>query len=249
MSDPGYGRETPWQDDDPPPFTKMPNAFLRDGTLSPGAKVVYAILKSYVGANVGVPAYPGQDRLAEEVGCSEKTVRKYLDELEERNLIQQVRSGATKTNRYHVKSASGRKMKAPDAELSPKELIAIVRGRQITHGSQFTPEVLKRAWVGVKTARARTVENFLRTAPRDQVTKWLEGHGFPYRLIAMICAYCEQPLPAYSRPNIEEWLKTASPHHIADFLWAFAEDELKTVLTGFTPDEIKALRAKYQPKA
>ncbi len=82
------------------PFVQIPNDFLRNPSLSIGAKVLYAILLGYQGTKER--AYPGQARLAEELGISEASVRKCLAELKQANLIKVTRRGQGKQNLYQV---------------------------------------------------------------------------------------------------------------------------------------------------
>jgi hypothetical protein len=66
--------------------------------LSPGAKLAYGWLRAYAGQN-GV-CWPGQERLAQELGRSYRQTQRYLDELEEAALIQpdrDARPGSTPT--------------------------------------------------------------------------------------------------------------------------------------------------------
>lgn len=69
--------------------------------LSLEAKFVFAIL--WTRANGDNIAWPGQRYIAEQVGCSTRSVRRYTEELVKNGLIEKVRSGRNKTNRYLVK--------------------------------------------------------------------------------------------------------------------------------------------------
>lgn len=102
-------------------FTPVPNAVLESKSLSLGAKVVYALLLKY--AWQSGEAFPGQGRLAESTGCTERTIRTYLTELKSAGLISWRRRGLTKTNIYYIndlrefldrKSASGQEGKNPE---------------------------------------------------------------------------------------------------------------------------------------
>ena len=61
------------------PFTVLPNPVLRSPRLSPLAKTLYALLRSYAWQQDH--AFPGQARLAREVPCSINTVTRGLREL------------------------------------------------------------------------------------------------------------------------------------------------------------------------
>src|SRR4051812_4538624 len=62
-------------------FTQVPNFLLNDPDLSFAAKVVYSKLLSYAWNNNKV--FPGQDTLAAEVGTSQPTVARAINELEQ----------------------------------------------------------------------------------------------------------------------------------------------------------------------
>jgi predicted transcriptional regulator len=65
-------------------FTLIPNVVLESEILSPGAKIVYILLLSALQNGEVFPTY---ERLAESIGCTEKTVYKYLTELKNAGLI------------------------------------------------------------------------------------------------------------------------------------------------------------------
>ena len=60
-------------------FTQVPNHILK-GSLSPGAKLAYAMVLSYAWHNNF--AFPGQKRLADDMGVSERSVIRYMQELQ-----------------------------------------------------------------------------------------------------------------------------------------------------------------------
>ena len=61
-------------------FTQVPNLILKNGDLTEGAKLVYALLLSYAWNNDS--CFPGQDRLAEDCGKTQSWVSKRMIELE-----------------------------------------------------------------------------------------------------------------------------------------------------------------------
>jgi Helix-turn-helix domain len=79
-------------------FTQIPNLVLRRSDLSPGAKLTYMVLLSYAWQEDH--AYPGQDRLATDMGVSERSVITYLKQLQESGLITIRRRGLGMTNVY-----------------------------------------------------------------------------------------------------------------------------------------------------
>jgi len=81
-------------------FTQVPNFILKDSNLSPGAKVTYAMFLSYAWHNDS--CFPGQDRLAEDMGMSRSRVTEFVGDLEQAGLISIQRRGQGKTNLYTI---------------------------------------------------------------------------------------------------------------------------------------------------
>src|ERR1700687_1579695 len=66
-------------------FTQVPNHVLVSNKLSPGAKLAYAMLLKYAWQNDY--CFPGQERLATDMGVTDRSVRTYLQELEREKFI------------------------------------------------------------------------------------------------------------------------------------------------------------------
>lgn len=81
-------------------FTQIPNFILKDGKISLGAKVTYAMFLSYAWHNES--CFPGQERLAEDMGMSRSRVTEFVTELEKAGLISIQRRGQGKTNLYRI---------------------------------------------------------------------------------------------------------------------------------------------------
>ncbi len=81
-------------------FTQLPNYVLRDKKLSFGARLAYAILLSYAWQDDS--CFPGQERMAEDLGTSDRSVRNFLNELKGRGYIAWKQQGLTKTNIYYI---------------------------------------------------------------------------------------------------------------------------------------------------
>ena len=91
-------------------FTQLPNCVLNDPHLSPGGKVVYAKLLSYAWYNNRV--FPGQEKLAEEIGAGKRTIIWLIAELEKRGYVEVKRRGQGLTNVYvlrHTVKHTGKK--------------------------------------------------------------------------------------------------------------------------------------------
>ena len=81
-------------------FTQVPNFILRNPEISVGAKVAYSMFLSYAWHNDS--CFPGQDRLADDMGLSRSRVTQLITELEKSGLITIQRRGQGKTNIYKI---------------------------------------------------------------------------------------------------------------------------------------------------
>ncbi len=81
-------------------FTQVPNFVLKKEGLNPGAKVTYAMFLSYAWHNNR--CFPGQERLAKDLGMSQPRVSQFITELEKAKLISIKRRGQGKTNLYTI---------------------------------------------------------------------------------------------------------------------------------------------------
>jgi hypothetical protein len=81
-------------------FTQVPNFILTNKDLSVGAKLYYAMLLKYARENNF--CFPGQQRLAEDMGSAERSVRTYQKELEDGGFLEVTQRGLGKTNLYKL---------------------------------------------------------------------------------------------------------------------------------------------------
>jgi hypothetical protein len=81
-------------------FTQVPNFVLTQKELSVGAKLAYAMLLKYAWGDQA--CYPGQLKLAEDMGAAERSVRTYLKELETAGILEIRQRGLGKTNLYRL---------------------------------------------------------------------------------------------------------------------------------------------------
>ena len=81
-------------------FTQVPNFILRNPDISVGAKVVYSMFLSYAWHNDS--CFPGQERLAQDIGMSRSRVTEFISELSRAGLVTIQRRGQGKTNLYIV---------------------------------------------------------------------------------------------------------------------------------------------------
>ena len=90
-------------------WTGVPNFILENDTISMGAKLAYAMLLKY--AREMDECFPGQDRLAQDMGTSRQTVNAHIAELRRAGLISVERRGQGRPNLYtvHIKASFWRK--------------------------------------------------------------------------------------------------------------------------------------------
>ena len=81
-------------------FTQVPNAVLKSDELSPGAKLAYTMLLSYAWHNDF--CFPGQERLAQDIGIKRQTANIHIKELETKGFVKITRRGQGKPNLYEV---------------------------------------------------------------------------------------------------------------------------------------------------
>jgi DNA-binding transcriptional ArsR family regulator len=81
-------------------FTQVPNFLLKSNNLSAGDKMTFAMLLSYAWHNDY--CFPGQIRLAKDLGIDERSVRRHLKALQTNGLLKINRRGLGKTNIYRL---------------------------------------------------------------------------------------------------------------------------------------------------
>jgi biotin operon repressor len=86
-------------------FTQVPNAILRTSKLSMGAKMTYAALLSYAWHDNF--CFPGQQRLADDIGVSRQTANEYVQEIKRKGYVAITRKGQGRPNVYELKVRKG----------------------------------------------------------------------------------------------------------------------------------------------
>jgi hypothetical protein len=81
-------------------FTQVPNFILTNSDISVGAKLAYAMLLKYAWGDDA--CFPGQVKLAADMGATDRSVRTYLKELETAELLEIKQRGLGKTNLYRL---------------------------------------------------------------------------------------------------------------------------------------------------
>src|ERR671938_2162919 len=86
-------------------FTQVPNFILKNDALTVGEKITFAMFLSYAWNNDKV--FPGQERLASDIGVTRQSVSTFIKGLEKKGFLTIKRSGLGQTNiytlRYRVK--------------------------------------------------------------------------------------------------------------------------------------------------
>lgn len=86
-------------------WTGVPNFILESPDISVGAKLTYAMMLKY--AREQDACFPGQERLAKDMGTGKRSVVRYIAELEAAGLITIKRRGQGRPNLYtiHLKAS------------------------------------------------------------------------------------------------------------------------------------------------
>jgi len=92
-------------------WTGVPNFILESDQISIGAKLTYAMLLKY--ARELDECFPGQERLAKDMGNGLRSAVRYISELEQVGLISIKRRGQGRPNLYtiHLKASFWKKKK------------------------------------------------------------------------------------------------------------------------------------------
>ena len=91
-------------------FTQVPNFVLKNKNLTVGENITFAMFLSYAWNNQS--CFPGQERLATDIGAGVRSVNRFIKGLEKKGFLTIQRRGLGKTNiytlRYQVKQQKAR---------------------------------------------------------------------------------------------------------------------------------------------
>ena len=94
-------------------FTQVPNHVLKSEKISLGAKLAYTMLLSYAWQNDY--CFPGQERLAKDMGSGVRSIVRYIQELEKNEFLKVKRQGQGRSNLYELNlTAKSKKMAKPE---------------------------------------------------------------------------------------------------------------------------------------
>ena len=94
-------------------FTQVPNHLLKSEKISPGAKLAYTMLLSYAWQNDY--CFPGQERLAKDMGSGVRSIVRYIQELEKNEFLKVKRQGQGRSNLYELNlTAKSKKLAKPE---------------------------------------------------------------------------------------------------------------------------------------
>ncbi len=81
-------------------FAALPYIVLRDIKLSTGARLAFAVLLSYAWQDES--CFAGQRKMAQDMGVSDRQLRRYLEDLEQAGYIRIKQQGLNKPNLYYI---------------------------------------------------------------------------------------------------------------------------------------------------
>ena len=82
-------------------FTQVPNFILKNDALTVGEKITFAMFLSYAWHNDKV--FPGQERLAKDIGVTRQSVNTFIKGLEKKGFLTIKRRGLGLTNIYTLR--------------------------------------------------------------------------------------------------------------------------------------------------
>lgn len=163
-------------------FTQIPNGVLRRSDLQPGAKLTYMVLLSYAWQKDH--AYPGQERLAKDMGVSERSVITYLQQLQQSGLVTIRRRGLGMTNIYVINRISGSAKSAlqePKQGRSAKSAVPEVQDPTAPDVQDLPPKKTQRKDSERKGSTGRTVTSSLSLEDRAILRRYAADYATEFR--------------------------------------------------------------------
>ncbi len=151
-------------------FTPLPRVILRNPSICRNSKCTYALLLDYAWQKGS--CFPGQGRLACDLGVSIRTIQRDLDDLKLKKLIDWEQRGRNKTNIYYIlplesivdnkalKERDTTEMSCPDtSNLSPPDTTKM--SYRIEEGNRKRKEYKQTLTLGSSTSSEQSNDNGL----------------------------------------------------------------------------------------
>ena len=181
-------------------YTQLPNAILRAKNLSPSSKCLYALLLDY--ARQDGHCFPGQQRMAEDLGVSKKSIGKWLQELSRFGLITSKRRGLTKTNVYHLVFPEGNILPFCDNHPSPPEgnILPLTKKQkeQDPVKNKQDPSVARLISLGVSLKKSKELLNTFGNGAIHRQIQWLPFRSPTRNAPGLLIRALENNFPAPS---------------------------------------------------
>jgi hypothetical protein len=177
-------------------YTQLDNPVLRSKSLSAQSKVVWGLLCFF--AREDESCYPGQERLALEVPCSERALRDYIAELAGVGLVEVVRRGLGLTNLYVLNDVDSLGATSPAADSADQDGNALPPGEADSAAPVRQDPPLPGS-TKTQTTKTQKKKGGAGTPPLDgdQLPEWtFDGSDVPQAVRRMVLAlhglYCEE---------------------------------------------------------
>ncbi len=170
------------------------------------------------------------------MGVSQKTVRRYLDELEKRLLIEQERRGQTKSNRYYLHPAGDRSLEPPNCLLVHDNFHKTLTRFGVNREKMDDDDIASLFFETTK-AEQKAALSFLKDASFHNAAAWLAKQG--------LCAVCRTYALFHIRKDVSLWggrvLENMPDKDVKAFLYFYTPDELARAFKDYTADELASI--------
>jgi hypothetical protein len=178
-------------------FTVVPNALLEDEGLSFQAKFLLITLMRYAWGKSD--PYPGQERLAKDLGVGVRSVREYSGELVDSGYLKKIHRGQGQTTVYRIawskleslglrpaKSAGLDRQNLPPKKYEVEEVQGVKKENPADSPSPSPEQInllgsdneaVKLAWLGEDALIAHRPQYFERKDVADEIARAVRRHG------------------------------------------------------------------------
>jgi len=207
-------------------FTQIPNVILRDNSLPPVTRFLWAQLASFAWGDKDY-CFPGQERLAKAVGLSDRSVRHHLKELEAAGLVTIQRRGQGKPNIYWLNTLDRKPASTQDRkpasckedEVEEDEALKKLRketGAQVREVFDYWQSTLNRERSKLTPTRRKKIEARLKAgATVQEIKRAIDGcAGSEFHTIG---GHVDLTLICRSDEKLEEFQAKPKPEGEEDF--------------------------------